>query len=335
MAAQGVGANLIQLLPRAELREGFPRRSQEEYVDALRQEMDMTNHMVYPESIEKPRRRLPIKLPEFFADGGGILNKQRHDMSQMDEHGYSTISPLGTLGMTAYHGSPHKFDKFSLDKIGTGEGAQAWKPGEYQGKLAELLDNSKMAFPKYTENEMAALKLSPGWDKGVQKHGIDKMFEWAAEKQARESQQIASAEQARQAEKIYSQKFVDSIPTKGIGQAFNQGQIDSIASYRMAGDKQGALAEARYQAVNSIKDELDRLGVPIEKISQKDGGNSIYARVGNDLVRVSDHALPNTPTRTSNQEVGRVGGWNKEVLTDDWDSNLLQDYINQIIGNKK
>lgn len=39
----------------------------------------------------------------------------------------------GLLGMTAYHGSPHKFDKFRLadDTIGTGEGAQAYGHGLY------------------------------------------------------------------------------------------------------------------------------------------------------------------------------------------------------------
>jgi hypothetical protein len=34
-------------------------------------------------------------------------------------------------GIRAYHGSPYKFDKFSLDKIGTGEGAQAYGHGLY------------------------------------------------------------------------------------------------------------------------------------------------------------------------------------------------------------
>ena len=29
------------------------------------------------------------------------------------------------MGIRAYHGSPHDFDRFSMDKIGTGEGAQA------------------------------------------------------------------------------------------------------------------------------------------------------------------------------------------------------------------
>lgn len=34
-------------------------------------------------------------------------------------------------GIKAYHGSPHDFDKFSMDKIGTGEGAQAYGHGLY------------------------------------------------------------------------------------------------------------------------------------------------------------------------------------------------------------
>lgn len=45
------------------------------------------------------------------------------------------LSGLGLLplvpGMTAYHGSPHKFDKFDSSKIGTGEGAQAYGHGLY------------------------------------------------------------------------------------------------------------------------------------------------------------------------------------------------------------
>lgn len=34
-------------------------------------------------------------------------------------------------GMTAFHGSPHKFDKFDVSKIGTGEGVQAFGHGLY------------------------------------------------------------------------------------------------------------------------------------------------------------------------------------------------------------
>ena len=37
----------------------------------------------------------------------------------------------GKQGITAYHGSPHSFDRFSMDAIGTGEGAQAYGHGLY------------------------------------------------------------------------------------------------------------------------------------------------------------------------------------------------------------
>ena len=38
---------------------------------------------------------------------------------------------MSVPGFRAFHGSPHDFDKFSMDKIGTGEGAQAYGHGLY------------------------------------------------------------------------------------------------------------------------------------------------------------------------------------------------------------
>lgn len=53
-------------------------------------------------------------------------------MRRLAEMGVAGLkaSPL-MMGATAYHGSPHLFDKFRLDKIGTGEGAQAYGHGLY------------------------------------------------------------------------------------------------------------------------------------------------------------------------------------------------------------
>ena len=42
--------------------------------------------------------------------------------------------------MTAWHGSPHRFDKFSTDAIGTGEGAQAYGHGLYFAGNKEVAD---------------------------------------------------------------------------------------------------------------------------------------------------------------------------------------------------
>src|SRR5262247_219562 len=48
----------------------------------------------------------------------------------------AAAAPLGGVaaakkGIRAFHGSPHDFEKFSLSKIGTGEGAQAYGHGLY------------------------------------------------------------------------------------------------------------------------------------------------------------------------------------------------------------
>lgn len=51
-------------------------------------------------------------------------------------HGFR---PGTVKAITAYHGSPHKFDQFDMSKIGTGEGAQAYGHGLY------FADNPKTA----------------------------------------------------------------------------------------------------------------------------------------------------------------------------------------------
>ena len=43
----------------------------------------------------------------------------------------SGAGPTDKKGITAYHGSPHDFDRFDMSKIGTGEGAQAYGHGLY------------------------------------------------------------------------------------------------------------------------------------------------------------------------------------------------------------
>lgn len=47
----------------------------------------------------------------------------------------------GGLNQPAFHGSPHVFDKFSLDAIGTGEGAQAYGWGLYYSSRREIAEH--------------------------------------------------------------------------------------------------------------------------------------------------------------------------------------------------
>lgn len=55
---------------------------------------------------------------------------------------------VGLLGHTAWHASPYKFDKFALEKIGTGEGAQAYGHGLY---LAEAKPVAQDYFDKFND----------------------------------------------------------------------------------------------------------------------------------------------------------------------------------------
>ena len=83
MDAAGEQAGLVQLLPRAELREPFPRRSQEQYIEALYKEMQLTGNRVKPERYDqhitddanrvvdiKDVQRRAIDLPDLYAQGG-------------------------------------------------------------------------------------------------------------------------------------------------------------------------------------------------------------------------------------------------------------------------
>jgi len=72
-------------------------------------------------------------------------------------------------GIKAYHGSPHDFDKFSMDNIGTGEGAQAYGHGlyfaeaegtakSYRDALTDVfVDGKKLTADEYSIDGMSPL----------------------------------------------------------------------------------------------------------------------------------------------------------------------------------
>jgi len=75
----------------------------------------------------------------------------------------SIMDYFAPMAMTAYHGSPHLFDKFSMENIGTGEGAQAYGYGlyfaenpkvahSYKSALANDLTSPETAAKSYLDN---------------------------------------------------------------------------------------------------------------------------------------------------------------------------------------
>jgi len=78
----------------------------------------------------------PTHLPQGSLEDA--LNVMREDSSV-------TLAMPKPQGIIAYHGSPHSFDKFSLDKIGTGEGAQAYGHGLYFAENEVVANSYKHA----------------------------------------------------------------------------------------------------------------------------------------------------------------------------------------------
>tara|TARA_R110002096_G_C14538425_1_gene718257 strand:+ start:81 stop:1265 length:1185 start_codon:yes stop_codon:yes gene_type:complete len=76
---------------------------------------DMRGLMYEGEAVQRPEDVLMMAAAPMAPNARGLLN----------------YDPNVTNAIKAYHGSPHSFDKFSMDAIGTGEGAQAYGHGLY------------------------------------------------------------------------------------------------------------------------------------------------------------------------------------------------------------
>lgn len=61
----------------------------------------------------------------------GDMNKVNQSLAKSDLTPVDIATSFAPLGITAWHGSPHTFNKFDLSKIGSGEGAQAYGHGLY------------------------------------------------------------------------------------------------------------------------------------------------------------------------------------------------------------
>lgn len=88
-------------------------------------------------ALDRQWRQKVARTGELFAD-----------QSRSSLPGLLTNAVDEPKGFTAYHGSPHDFDRFSMDKIGTGEGAQAYGHGLYFAENEGVARNYKAALSK-------------------------------------------------------------------------------------------------------------------------------------------------------------------------------------------
>jgi hypothetical protein len=80
-----------------------------------------------------PRLAMPFNLIGGMASGASFERGLENAMAGKAHPVRTARRALGNaMGQVdVWHGSPHSFDRFSMDKIGTGEGAQAFGHGLY------------------------------------------------------------------------------------------------------------------------------------------------------------------------------------------------------------
>ncbi len=104
---------------------------------------DPVNHLASQGNIWAADMNRALDSPATaYRRAGGVMADDPSTVAAANrEQERMTAALMGTapgfVGMTAWHGSPHRFDRFDSRKIGTGEGAQAYGHGLY---LAESPD---------------------------------------------------------------------------------------------------------------------------------------------------------------------------------------------------
>jgi hypothetical protein len=115
LAAMGQRKGLVRLFPRAELREPLPRRSQEEYIEALLKEIP--GNMVTPEPLGEHRdeyiRRGAIALPDFYNKGGSVEQMS----AEMREKGKQKFLAPSAVKQVMYHGTAQDIKEFRPKQV--------------------------------------------------------------------------------------------------------------------------------------------------------------------------------------------------------------------------
>jgi hypothetical protein len=81
LAGKGEKRNLVGITPTMDLREGLPRRSQEEFIEAMKKELELSGGLVLPQSEPMLGGRPPIILPDVYAKGGVVKPKVKDTKS--------------------------------------------------------------------------------------------------------------------------------------------------------------------------------------------------------------------------------------------------------------
>ena len=103
------------------------------YAVRLQERQGIDSLYVFDESKLTPEGEIDISTPEMIKQIGKFYKDFSKDKNFLEEQTDESVQ--------AYHGTPYDFDTFSTDKIGTGEGAQAFGWGLYFTDLQDVANN--------------------------------------------------------------------------------------------------------------------------------------------------------------------------------------------------
>ena len=99
-------------------------------------------------------------LTERDGSFDGFILNEATQIKSINNRGTFDPGDARILYQPAYHGSPHIFDKFSLDKIGTGEGAQVYGWGLYFAGKREIAEHYRRALSLSQNNYAASARAA-------------------------------------------------------------------------------------------------------------------------------------------------------------------------------
>ncbi len=92
-------------------------------------------------------RALGLQVEFGQAEVAGIIRDAIQRVQAGPERMQGARALAGSAYSAAWHGTPHQFDKFSMDKVGTGEGAQAYGHGLYFAGNREVAEYYRKSVP--------------------------------------------------------------------------------------------------------------------------------------------------------------------------------------------
>ena len=88
--------------------------------------------------IEGHKKNQELQAKAFANPDRPFQVTDQNAFNELNDRYLGGVLSFAPMGITAWHGSPHTFDKFDMKKVGTGEGAQAYGHGMYFAESPEV-----------------------------------------------------------------------------------------------------------------------------------------------------------------------------------------------------